>query len=710
MRITELLKQESIGLNERAENKEQAIDKLVTLMEAGGRLKDKAGYKAGILAREGLGSTAIGEGIAIPHAKVEAVAQPGLAAMVLPEGVDYEAFDGSLANLIFMIAAPAEGADVHLEALARLSTLLMNPGFKEALTAAKSKEEFLRVIDEAETARFGTAEEENGPQGDAAEEGNGPQGGAAQTENGPQTGAEQTGNGSQTGAAQTGNGPQGGAARTGNRPQTGAPAAESRTSKKPTAESAPTGYRVLAVTACPTGIAHTYMAAENLENTAKKMGIALKAETDGSGGAQNVLTRSEIAGADAIIIAADKNVEMARFDGKPVIMVPVADGIHKAEELINRAVSGTVPVYRHDGQKNADTGVEENKDSLGRSIYKHLMNGVSHMLPFVIGGGILIALAFLFDDYSIDPSNFGKNTPLAAYLKTIGEQAFGMMLPILAGFIAMSIADRPGLAVGLVAGLIAKMGSTFANPAGGDVNAGFLGALFAGFVGGYIVLGLRKLFEKLPKSLEGIKPVLLYPVIGIFLAAVVTTFVNPYMGMINDGLTHFLNGMGGTSRIVLGMVLGGMMSIDMGGPFNKAAYVFGTAQLAEGNFEVMAAVMAGGMVPPIAIALCTTFFKKKFTAKERQSGIVNYVMGLSFITEGAIPFAAQDPLRVIPSCIVGSALAGGLSMAFGCTLRAPHGGIFVLPTIGNPLLYLAAVVAGAVAGCLVLGALKKNVE
>ena len=683
MRITELLKQESIGLNEKAENKEQAIDKLVALMEAGGRLKDKAGYKAGILAREGLGSTAIGEGIAIPHAKVEAVAQPGLAAMVLPEGVDYEAFDGSLANLIFMIAAPAEGADVHLEALARLSTLLMNPGFKEALTAAKSKEEFLRVIDEAETARFGTAEEENGPQGGAAEEGNGPQGGAAQTENGPQTG---------------------------NRSQTGAPAAESRTSKKPTAESAPTGYRVLAVTACPTGIAHTYMAAENLENTAKKMGIALKAETDGSGGAQNVLTRSEIAGADAIIIAADKNVEMARFDGKPVIMVPVADGIHKAEELINRAVSGTVPVYRHDGQKNADTGVEENKDSLGRSIYKHLMNGVSHMLPFVIGGGILIALAFLFDDYSIDPSNFGKNTPLAAYLKTIGEQAFGMMLPILAGFIAMSIADRPGLAVGLVAGLIAKMGSTFANPAGGDVNAGFLGALFAGFVGGYIVLGLRKLFEKLPKSLEGIKPVLLYPVIGIFLAAVVTTFVNPYMGMINDGLTHFLNGMGGTSRIVLGMVLGGMMSIDMGGPFNKAAYVFGTAQLAEGNFEVMAAVMAGGMVPPIAIALCTTFFKKKFTAKERQSGIVNYVMGLSFITEGAIPFAAQDPLRVIPSCIVGSALAGGLSMAFGCTLRAPHGGIFVLPTIGNPLLYLAAVVAGAVAGCLVLGALKKNVE
>lgn len=684
MRITELLKQESIGLNERAADKEQAIDKLVALMEAGGRLSDKAGYKEGILAREALGSTAIGEGIAIPHAKVAAVAEPGLAALVLPEGVDYEAFDGSLANLIFMIAAPAEGADVHLEALARLSTLLMNPGFKESLIAAESKEDFLRVIDEAETARFGTPDEERGQE--------------SGREN-ADTAADNASAGGDSGSADKGTAAAG---TGGDKAKTGADAGSG-------APSGNAGYRVLAVTACPTGIAHTYMAAENLENTAKSLGIALKAETDGSGGAQNVLTRAEIAGADAIIIAADKNVEMARFDGKPVIMVPVADGIHKAEELIKRAVSGTVPVYHHDGQGGADAGAEEGQDSLGRTIYKHLMNGVSHMLPFVIGGGILIALAFLFDDYSIDPSNFGKNTPLAAYLKTIGEQAFGMMLPILAGFIAMSIADRPGLAVGLVAGLIAKMGSTFANPAGGAVNAGFLGALFAGFVGGYIVVGLRKLFEKLPKALEGIKPVLLYPVIGIFLAAVVTTFVNPYMGMINDGLTHFLNGMGGASRIVLGMVLGGMMSIDMGGPFNKAAYVFGTAQLAEGNFEVMAAVMAGGMVPPIAIALCTTFFKKKFTAKERQSGIVNYVMGLSFITEGAIPFAAQDPLRVIPSCIVGSALAGGLSMAFDCTLRAPHGGIFVLPTIGNPLMYLAAVVIGAVAGCLVLGALKKNV-
>ncbi len=663
MRITELLKKESIELGVNVADKNAAIDKLISLMDAGGRLNSTQGYKEGILAREALGSTAIGEGIAIPHAKVEAVKEPGLAAMVVPEGVDYEAFDGSLANLIFMIAAPAAGDDVHLQALSRLSTLLMNPGFKESLIAAKDTDEFLDIIDKAENERFG-AEEKKTENVDLV--------GTSDKEN---KGAEQNGADEAVKSDSVGN------AR----------------------------YRVLAVTACPTGIAHTYMAAENLENTGKKLGISLKAETDGSGGAQNVLTKEEIAAAEAIIVAADKNVEMARFDGKSVIMVPVADGIHKAETLINQAVSGTVPVYHYSGDTSGAASEGEN-DSIGRQIYKHLMNGVSHMLPFVIGGGILIALAFLLDDYSIDPSNFGKNTPFAAYLKTIGEQAFGMMLPILAGFIAMSIADRPGLAVGLVAGMIAKMGSTFANPAGGDVNAGFLGALFAGFAGGYLVLGLKKLFSKLPKSLEGIKPVLLYPVIGIFLAAVVTTFINPYMGMINDGLTHFLNGMGGTSRVVLGMILGGMMSIDMGGPFNKAAYVFGTAQLAEGNFEVMAAVMAGGMVPPLAIALCTTFFKKKFTEKERQSGVVNYVMGLSFITEGAIPFAAQDPLRVIPSCLAGAAVAGGLSMAFGCTLRAPHGGLFVLPTIGNPIMYLAAVVIGAIIGCVILGILKKNVE
>ena len=659
MRITELLKKESIELGVKVADKNAAIDKLISLMDAGGRLNSIQGYKEGILAREALGSTAIGEGIAIPHAKVDAVKEPGLAAMVVPEGVDYEAFDGSLANLIFMIAAPAAGDDVHLQALSRLSTLLMNPGFKESLIGAKDADEFLDIIDKAENERFGEEEKKTQAAKNGAED--------------KKTEKKEAGQSDQNASAVNAH------------------------------------YRVLAVTACPTGIAHTYMAAENLENTGKKLGISLKAETDGSGGAQNVLTKEEIAAAEAIIVAADKNVEMARFDGKPVIMVPVADGIHKAEALINQAVSGTVPVYHYSGDVSGAAS-EGESDSIGRQIYKHLMNGVSHMLPFVIGGGILIALAFLLDDYSIDPSNFGKNTPLAAYLKTIGEQAFGMMLPILAGIIAMSIADRPGLAVGLVAGLIAKMGSTFANPAGGDVNAGFLGALFAGFAGGYLVLGLKKLFSKLPKSLEGIKPVLLYPVIGIFLAAVVTTFINPYMGMINDGLTHFLNGMGGTSRVMLGMILGGMMSIDMGGPFNKAAYVFGTAQLAEGNFEVMAAVMAGGMVPPLAIALCTTFFKKKFTEKERQSGIVNYVMGLSFITEGAIPFAAQDPLRVIPSCLAGAAVAGGLSMAFGCTLRAPHGGLFVLPTIGNPVMYLAAVVIGAVVGCVILGILKKNVE
>lgn len=602
MRITELLKKESIELGVKVADKNAAIDKLISLMDAGGRLNSTQGYKEGILARESLGSTAIGEGIAIPHAKVDAVKEPGLAAMVVPDGVDYEAFDGSLANLIFMIAAPAAGDDVHLQALSRLSTLLMNPGFKESLIAAKDTDEFLDIIDKAENERFGEEEKKEEKAESAGTD-------AAEDKGAGQNGADEAG------------------------------------------KSAPAGnahYRVLAVTACPTGIAHTYMAAENLENTGKKLGISLKAETDGSGGAQNVLTKEEIAAAEAIIVAADKNVEMARFDGKPVIMVPVADGIHKAEALINQAVSGTVPVYHYSGDASGAASEGEN-DSVGRQIYKHLMNGVSHMLPFVIGGGILIALAFLLDDYSVDPSNFGKNTPLAAYLKTIGEQAFGMMLPILAGFIAMSIADRPGLAVGLVAGLIAKMGSTFANPAGGDVNAGFLGALFAGFAGGYLVLGLKKLFSKLPKSLEGIKPVLLYPVIGIFLAAVVTTFINPYMGMINDGLTHFLNGMGGTSRVVLGMILGGMMSIDMGGPFNKAAYVFGTAQLAEGNFEVMAAVMAGGMVPPLAIALCTTFFKKKFTAKrapvrccELRNGLVLYYRRCHSICSSGSP--SCDPV------------------------------------------------------------------
>ena len=646
MRITELLKKESIELGVKVSSKEEAIDTLIGLMAAGGRLNDRAGYKEGILAREALGSTAVGEGIAIPHAKVAAVKEPGLAAMVVPDGVDYEAFDGSLANLIFMIAAPEGGADVHLEALSRLSTLLMDPDFKNDLIHAESKEEFLQLIDDKESERYEKkVRKEEKKAEDAAPKVQEPLKSAA-------------------------------------------------------------GYRVLAVTACPTGIAHTFMAAENLEQLGKKLGIPVKSETNGAEGAANVLTKEEIAAADGIIIAADKNVDMARFDGKHVVKASVSDGIQKGEELIKKAVSGEAPVYHHTGAAASEEGGES--EGIGHTIYKHLMNGVSHMLPFVIGGGLLIALAFLFDDYSINPANFGKNTPIAAYLKTIGEQAFGMMLPVLAGYIAMSIADRPGLAVGFVGGMVAKMGATFMNPAGGDVNSGFLGALLAGFIGGYIVVLLKKVFKKLPKSLEGIKPVLLYPLLGIFLVAVATTFINPFVGAINDGLTHFLNGMGGTSKVILGAVVGGMMSVDMGGPVNKAAYVFGTAQLAEGNFDIMAAVMAGGMVPPIAIALCSTFFKKKFTKKERQSGLVNYIMGLSFISEGAIPFAASDPLRVIPSCIIGSAVAGGLSMALNCTLRAPHGGIFVLPTIGNPFGYLAAVVIGSVVGCVILAALKKN--
>lgn len=646
MRITELLKKESIELGVKVSGKEEAIDKLIGLMAAGGRLNDRAGYKEGILAREALGSTAVGEGIAIPHAKVAAVKEPGLAAMVVPDGVDYEAFDGSLANLIFMIAAPEGEADVHLEALSRLSTLLMDPDFKNDLIHAESKEEFLQMIDDKESERY---EKKVRKEEKIAED--------------------------------------------------AAPKVQ-----EPLKSAA--GYRVLAVTACPTGIAHTFMAAENLEQLGKKLGIPVKSETNGAEGAANVLTKEEIAAADGIIIAADKNVDMARFDGKHVVKASVSDGIQKGEELIKKAVSGEAPVYHHTGAAASEEGGES--EGIGHTIYKHLMNGVSHMLPFVIGGGLLIALAFLFDDYSINPANFGKNTPIAAYLKTIGEQAFGMMLPVLAGYIAMSIADRPGLAVGFVGGMVAKMGATFMNPAGGDVNSGFLGALLAGFIGGYIVVLLKKVFKKLPKSLEGIKPVLLYPLLGIFLVAVATTFINPFVGAINDGLTHFLNGMGGTSKVILGAVVGGMMSVDMGGPVNKAAYVFGTAQLAEGNFDIMAAVMAGGMVPPIAIALCSTFFKKKFTEKERQSGLVNYIMGLSFISEGAIPFAASDPLRVIPSCIIGSAVAGGLSMALNCTLRAPHGGIFVLPTIGNPFGYLAAVVIGSVVGCVILAALKKN--
>ncbi|MGN0143903.1 MAG: PTS fructose transporter subunit IIC, partial [Clostridium sp.] len=463
---------------------------------------------------------------------------------------------------------------------------------------------------------------------------------------------------------------------------------------------------------CPTGIAHTYMAAESLENKGKEMGVSIKVETNGSGGAKNVLTKEEIDKADCIIVAADKNVEMARFDGKKVIKTKVADGIHKAEELITRASNGDAPVYHHAGGGESE-GDSVEGESIGRQLYKHLMNGVSHMLPFVIGGGILIALAFLFDDYSIDPANFGMNTPFAAFLKTVGGEAFGFMLPILAGYIAMSIADRPGLAVGFVGGALANLGTTYASAFDSSlsvVSGGFLGALFAGFAAGYLVLGLKKLFDLLPDALDGLKPTLLYPFFGIGLIGLIMVFVNPFFGAINTGITNFLNSMGGTSRVLLGIVVAGMMAIDMGGPFNKAAYVFGTASLASGNYEVMAAVMAGGMVPPLAIALATTFFGNRFTENERRSGITNYVMGLSFITEGAIPFAAADPLRVIPSCVVGSAVAGAISMIFNCTLMAPHGGIFVVPVIGNPLMFLLAVAAGALAGMLMLALLKKPIN
>lgn len=628
MKITELLDVKSIALNVELASKEATIDYLVDLMAKSGKISDKKIYKEGVLAREQLTTTGIGEGIAIPHAQNKAVKKAGLAAITIKNGVDYDSLDNKPVYLCFMIAAPEDGGNIHLQALAKLSALLMNEEFRTKLINASSSQEFLEIIDQEELKKD----------------------------------------------------------------------QEETVIEK--------GYRVLAVTACPTGIAHTFMAAENLTKAGQKMGYPLKAETNGQDGAKNVLTAKEIEEADGIIIAADKNVEMARFDGKPVLTVSVTQGIQKPEELIEKVINHQVPIYHHDGQNDEI----QNNESAGRSIYKHLMNGVSHMLPFVIGGGILIALAFLFDDYTIDPSNFGKNTPLAAYLKTIGEQAFGLMLPVLAGYIAMSIADRPGLAVGFIGGMVAKMGCTFANPAGGDVNAGFLGALLAGFVAGYLVNGLKKVFSKLPHSLEGIKPILLYPVIGIFLVAIITTFINPFVGAINTGLNNVLNSMGGTSKVLLGIVVAGMQSTDMGGPINKASYVFATSQLAEGNFEIMAAVMAGGMIPPLAIAISTTFFKNRWSQEERNSGLVNYVMGLAFISEGAIPFAAKDPIRVIPSCILGSAVAGGLSMFFGCTLRAPHGGIFVLPTIGNAPMYALAILIGAIVGGLVLSVLKKPLK
>jgi len=641
MRIVDLLNKNSVGLNVRAVNKTDAIQKAVDLMDKSGNILDKKAYKDSVFAREEEGTTGIGEGIAIPHGKGKSVEIPGLSAMVIPEGVDFDALDGEPVNLLFLIAAPETEDNVHLEVLSRLSMLLMDDGFTTKLRKAKSTEDFLKCVDEAEKARFGQTDGEN-----------------KKSEN---------------------------------------------------------GYRILAVTACPTGIAHTYMAAENLENKAKERGITIKVETDGSGGVKNALTKAEIKNADCIIVAVDKNVEMARFDGKPVIITKVADGIHKADQLIDKAIGKNVGIYHYSG-KSDDTGDSDEHESAGRKVYKHLMNGVSHMLPFVVGGGILIALAFLFDNYEINPANFGMNTPLAAFFKTVGGQAFGFMLPVLAGFIAMSIGDRPGLAVGFVGGILASGGYTFSNLMSYSevtpVSSGFLGALLAGFVGGYIIVILRKLFDKLPASLEGIKPVLLYPVCGILIMGIVMIGVNPIVGALNTGLNDFLASMSGASKILLGAILGGMMSVDMGGPFNKAAYVFGTAQLTVANagpeqFQIMAAVMIGGMVPPLAIALCTTFFKNRFTENERKSGAVNYVMGLSFITEGAIPFAASDPLRVLPSCIIGSAVAGALSMLFECGLRAPHGGIFVIAVISNPLMYLLALVIGSAIGALLMAVLKK---
>lgn len=636
MRITELLKKDAILLGAAPKDKNEAIDILVGLHDKVGNITNKAQYKAGILEREEEGTTAIGEGIAIPHSKNAAVKIAGIASMTVPAGVDYDSMDGEPSNLFFMIAAPKDGADVHLDALARLSTLLMDMNFRTNLLAAKDADEYLKVIDKAEKEKFGEEDQEE--------------------------------------------------------------------EKKETKPASTEGYRVLAITACPTGIAHTYMAAEALETKGKEMGIPVKAETQGSGGAKNILTKDEIDAADGIIIAADKNVDLARFDGKKVLKTKVADGIHKPQELIQRIVDGDAPVYHHAG--GASEAAEEDNESFGRKLYKHLMNGVSHMLPFVIGGGILIALAFLLDDYSINPSNFGKNTPIAAFFKTIGDTAFRFMLPILAGYIAMSIADRPGLAAGFIGGTLASSGITFANLEEG-MTAGFLGALFAGFMAGYLLVGIRKVCDHLPAALEGIKPVLLYPLFGILLMGVIMCAVNPVFAMLNSALTNGLNSMGGSSKILLGCVLGGMMSIDMGGPFNKAAYVFGTAAISNGDYDIMAAVMIGGMVPPIAIALCTTFFKSRFTENERKSGIVNYIMGLCFITEGAIPFAAADPLHVLPPCIVGSAVAGGISMAMGCQLRAPHGGIFVFPVVDNVVGYIVALVAGALIAMVLLALLKK---
>lgn len=645
MRIIDLLKPEAIRLNQSVADKAEAIEQLIGLHAAVGNIHDKEVFRQDILKREELGSTAVGEGVAIPHAKSAAVSTPGLAAMTVPNGVDYGAPDGKPSDILFMIAAPMDG-DLHLEVLSRLMTLLMDENLRMNLRTAKTPAEFLAAVDKMEIERF----------------------------------------------------------------------------DEPKPEQKQEGYRVLAVTACPTGIAHTYMAAEALEKAGREMGYPLKAETNGSVGAKNVLTPEEIAACDGIIVAADKSVEMGRFDGKPVLSVSVSDGINKPKELIEQIRSGSVPIYHHKGAKAAvESGADQ---SFSRQIYKHLMNGVSHMLPFVVAGGIFIALAFLIDTaMGVDPqavgSAFGTVTPVAAWFKNIGNFAFNLMIPVLAGFIAMSIADRPGFLVGVVGGILATNGATFADPAAvNTVPSGFLGALLASFVAGYLLLGLEKLCDKLPRSLEGIKPVLLYPLAGLAIVAVMMCAVNPFMGMINTAMNNGLMWLSERHLdILLGAIVAGMMAIDMGGPFNKAAYVFGSTvmlgqagTMADPNvaYEIMAAVMIGGMVPPIAIALSTTFFKSRWTANERKNGIVNYIMGLSFITEGAIPYAASYPLVVIPSCIVGSAVAGALSVIFKCTLMAPHGGIFVFAVVGNWYWYLLALAIGSLVSMLMLALLKKK--
>ena len=652
MRITDLLKQEGILLNAAPASKAEAIEMLISLHDKCGSLNDVAAFKEGILKREEMGTTAIGMEIAIPHAKSEAVKAPALTAITVPGGVDYDAPDGNPCKLLFMIAATTDG-DVHLEVLARMMQLLMDPEFTGGLKEAKTPEEFLAIIDAKETEKF--------PE-EAADE--------------PEA------------------------------PVAAAPAA---------AEKA--GPRVLAVTACPTGIAHTYMAAEALAKAGEAMGINIKVETNGSGGAKNVLTAEDIANCDGIIIAADKSVETARFDGKPVYSTKVADGIHKPEELINKILNGEAPVFHSD--KKAQEVAADDNESFGRKLYKHLMNGVSHMLPFVVAGGIFIAVAFLIDAAAgvKGGADFGSHTAAAAWFKTIGGYAFNFMLPLLAGFIAMSIADRPGLLVGFVGGWLASNGATFADPgAAATIPSGFLGALLAGFIGGWLMKKCMKICEKMPQALEGIKPVLVFPLAGLGIIGVMMCAVNPIMGVINNGLNNALISLNENNLgVLLGCILAGMMAIDMGGPFNTAAYVFGAGMLANATttsdptaaYMIMASVMIGGMVPPIAIALSTTFFKKLWTEDERKSGPVNYIMGLSFITEGAIPYAASYPLQVIPSCIVGSAVAGGLSWLFNCTLMAPHGGIFVLPTIGNWLMYFVALAIGSVVGMLMLAVLKK---